>query len=111
MSVIKLPTLHVRCGQQFSMSVTIRDSDGVGLDFSAWTGRFAIAEDYAGTAIVSVVPTLSSAGLIEVDLTAVQTALLQPYTGCLVFQLDVDSLDGTDSHRGIGRVSIYPEIA
>lgn len=110
MSVANLGTIEIRCGQPYSLQVTLSQA-GVGLDLSGWSARFAVAEKYDEAAIFSVTPLLSSAGLITAILDDAETLLLQPYErGCLVFQIDVQSPDDSDSHRLQGKVKIYPEI-
>lgn len=110
MSVATLPLLSIKCGQSLPFVLFFEDADGP-VDLTAWSGRFAVAEDYDQVAIVEVAPLLSAEGLVSATLTAEQTLLLQPYVtvGCpLVFQIDLAG-DGQE-HRLQGKVKLFPEI-
>jgi hypothetical protein len=111
--VAPLPTIKVNCGQIFSMTATISDSDNEPIDLTAWTGRFRVAEAFDGPAIIDIAPaSMTALGVITVNMSAAQTLTLQAYSdNCkLKFQIDADKNDNTDAHRLQGAVMLYPEI-
>ena len=109
--------LHITQGSNFSIRLTLQDSDGSAIDLTAFTAAGSVRDRYSSPNILlDLSPTIVSggtpdaiaSGLIDVTLSAEQTAVL-PITEA-VYDIERVAADGVASKVLQGKVKIFPEV-
>jgi hypothetical protein len=100
--------LRIVCGDSFTKTITVQESDGTAIDLTGITGRAEIRDRYGGSLLetFTVVIATPTNGQVAFSLTATQTRTLADGVW------DIE-LDGGISNRHTilqGTVSVLPDV-
>ena len=102
-------SLSVDAGATYNaVSFLYKDEDGTPINLTGWTGKLQIRETPASSLVVEVIPTLTSAGMVEFELSATQTALLTQKA--YVYAIELTDPDGVVVRLIGGKVNVSLEV-
>jgi UDP-3-O-acyl-N-acetylglucosamine deacetylase len=107
-----LTNIFIDQGASFSTSVTIADSDGNAFDLTDYSAQAQIRKTYESITATNFSTTISvnpTTGLITLELTAAQTAALEP--GRYVYDLIISSSGGIKTRVVEGIATITPSVS
>jgi UDP-3-O-acyl-N-acetylglucosamine deacetylase len=107
-----LTNIFIDQGSTFSTSVTIADSDGIAFDLTDYSAQAQIRKTYESITATNFSTTISvnpTTGLITLELTAAQTAALEP--GRYVYDLIISSSGGIKTRVLEGIATVTPSVS
>jgi len=108
--------LDIIQGSTFSAQLSIKNSDGTSVDLTSYNVRGHLKYNYGtGVALIDLAPVINTtapltavSGVIDVKLTAAQTATLPVIMG--VYDIETYNNDGEVNKVLDGKAKIHPEV-
>ena len=107
--------LDIIQGSTFSAQLSVKNSDGTAVDLNGYSVRGHIRYNYgASNALLDLAPTINTtapytaaSGIINVNLTAAQTANLPVVMGVY----DIETYNSSEVNKVLdGKVKVHPEV-
>lgn len=94
-------------GATFIREITLRDENNVVIDLTGFTGRMQVRVSPAASEIAATVAVTINTSIITMQLTAVETAALNPWN----YYYDLELANGSAVERLLeGRFEVTPEV-